>query len=132
MIGDLFGLPHCFYRLNEQRDVVPCSFDEWGKYFGECDRIVGSDLVGPVTVSTVFLGIPHHGGMFETCLFWDDGVEIVQRYETYDKAKAGHNKWTAKSYQSIPLSRFRREKRWRKRIAQGDCFFIQGQIVFDY
>jgi hypothetical protein len=92
--------------------VVPC-FDilEWARWYETADRVVGKTQVGPLTVSTVFLGLDHGWGkrsrFFETMVFGDRTkmVELVPgkkrlfrstpgnyevRYETWAEAEAGH------------------------------------------
>lgn len=78
-------------------DVVPCDdVMEWARRLGDSDaRRVALDLVGDVTVSTVFLGIDHsfRNGppiLFETMVFGGPLDEAMERYSTWDAAEAGH------------------------------------------
>jgi len=46
-----------------------------------------------ITVSTVKLEIPHgpnHNQHYETCLFWDGGSYVTDRYQTEQAAREGH------------------------------------------
>ena len=47
-------------------------------------------------VSTVFLNLNHgfrgEDRWYETCVFWDTGSNVVERYETKDEAKTGHER----------------------------------------
>lgn len=52
-------------------------------------RVVAKTPVGAGEVSTVFLGIEHVGGIFETMTF-GLGEEFQRRYATYADALAGH------------------------------------------
>lgn len=91
-----------WYRLNDERDPVPCTRDEGARYFSTADRTVAKDLVGNDDgrweVSTVFLGLDHghdpHGRplLFETMVFSEGtrNEEYVSRYATWGEAEAGH------------------------------------------
>lgn len=49
-----------------------------------------------IDVSTVALLLGHgrnHDQWFETCLFYDGGSRIVERYRTKEKAKDGHKRY---------------------------------------
>ena len=92
MIGDR----PMYYRL-DGHEVVPATRDDFSRQFEDPDlRRVGSDHVGEVHVSTVFLGLDHAftGGpplVFETMVFGLPGESEYQwRYHTWDEAAAGH------------------------------------------
>ena len=79
--------------------AVPCEdLLEWGRWFETADRHVDLTQIGPLTVSTVFLGLDHSFGegeplLFETMIFGahaeDEAVEGYQdRYPSW--AEAGH------------------------------------------
>ena len=85
------------------REVVPASLYDWGKsYEDRGNRHVGADniehaLLGPLRVSTVFLGQDHGFGgrqlWFETMVFASPGgsdEKYMARYRTYDEAELGH------------------------------------------
>jgi hypothetical protein len=90
--------------------VVPCTnIVEWGLAFENGNRQVGRSQIGPLTVSTVFLGLDHGWGgkslFFETKIFGDrdrmleingrkrlfrSEMPYTARYETWDEAEKGH------------------------------------------
>lgn len=69
---------HHFYRLDDEKNIVPCSLEEWSVMIeNNVGRTVGKTAVGPLSVSTVFLGLPHPGPegfnyFFETMIFGSD------------------------------------------------------------
>jgi hypothetical protein len=89
------------------RQGLPITFLQWGDRFHNLNyrRVVWTDL-GPVQVSTVWLGIDHGWGLgppviFETFIFCEndqaltgaDGEELIDtwgRYRTIEEAIAGH------------------------------------------
>ena len=56
-----------------------------------------TEVKGGVRISTVELPAWARGGglPFETCVFWHDTSEVTKRYETPEKARAGHAQWVA-------------------------------------
>jgi hypothetical protein len=74
------------------------SLDEWVDQKRNFERFcrVGLDTVGEVEVSTVFLGLNMAGGTaehlvcFETLMCGPGGQDVIERYETWDEAAAGH------------------------------------------
>src|SRR6185437_3643792 len=90
-----------YYYILRGKEVVPCGdVLEWGEWFQTAERHVAKTQVGPLTVSTVFLGLNHQffGGaplLFETMIFGshagDEYDESYQdRYSTWDEAVEGH------------------------------------------
>ena len=86
-----------FYKLDENKNVLPCSMDEYVEQFRDHEnhRRVGLDEVHGTTISTVFLCLDHsHGGtplFFETMTFSKHASGKDQRrYSTWDEAVAGH------------------------------------------
>jgi hypothetical protein len=78
------------------RDVV-----DWGRWMELRDRHVARDLVGPILVSTVFLGVDHSivfqedrgPVVFETMIFSDQkemDEMFCRRYRTWAEAERGH------------------------------------------
>lgn len=66
---------------------VSMSSDQWQIV----DTVQGNNK--EFDVSTVELPTPYGANYdrgYETCLFWDDGSYVVQRYETQDEAVNGH------------------------------------------
>jgi hypothetical protein len=87
-----------FYKLIG-RLPVPCDDPlEWALWYGNSDhRRVAETHVGPLRISTVFLGLDHSffdgpAMLFETMIF-DDGEDTYQtRCETWDEAEAMHKR----------------------------------------
>ena len=84
-----------YYRLEGHEPVAVADGLEWAVFFETADRTVARDAVGPVEVSTVFLGIDHRWGeglplLFETMVFGGplDGEQV--RSATWADAVAGH------------------------------------------
>ena len=88
-----------FYTLDDKNNPVPCSLDEWGKYFKhdfkENKRRVAEDRIGEYYISTIFLGVDHNFFevgpplVFETMVFKDDdyGCAIYENhYSTWNEA----------------------------------------------
>jgi hypothetical protein len=85
-----------YYKLIG-RIAVPCDVAEFSPWFATSidQRIVGKTAVGPMVVSTVFIGLDHNFGggdphLFETLVFDDGDNQIVARYHTWDEAERGH------------------------------------------
>jgi hypothetical protein len=83
------------YRLVGRLPVLCRDLHEWARWYEKADRFVAQTNVGPMRVSTVFLGLDHSFGgehpiLFETMVF-DGGEDAYQeRYETWDEAEKGH------------------------------------------
>lgn len=83
------------YKLDRRR-AVPCpDLLEWARWLETADRAVARAKIGPLTVSTVFLGLDHAFGggpplLFETMIF-DGGDDAYQvRTSTWNEALATH------------------------------------------
>lgn len=85
-------------------EVVRCTdFHAWAEFKVdfEVNCRVGNTQVGQRWVSTVFLGTNcrHFGDgppiVFETMIFGPGQSDVVDRYETWDEAAAGHEKVVA-------------------------------------
>jgi hypothetical protein len=87
--------------LRDGRPVPESDPLAWGQWYGViANRRVDETYVGPVRVSTVFLGLDHGHGpgpplFFETMVFGKDDYEeemdnLTRRYTTLDEARAGH------------------------------------------
>lgn len=106
-------LPH-HGMLNENNEVVRISFRQYLDFEGTSKHI-GHDKIGLLTVSTVFLGMEHPGGMwFETMIIGGEanggfaaaeGEEhpFQERYATYDEAMAGHKKACEMARGALPV-----------------------------
>jgi len=95
-----------YYKLDENKNPVPCVFDEWEKNIRhpQYKRVAETTIDGK-WVSTVFLSIDHGFGLtgspilFETMVFEnkDTRGDIYQRrYCTHEEAMKGHTeavKW---------------------------------------
>jgi hypothetical protein len=74
---------------------VPCTLYAWAHWFPTAERIVHLDHVGPLRVSTVFLGLDHSWGdgpplLFETMIFDDNEDGYQTRCTTWDEAELMH------------------------------------------
>lgn len=83
------------------REVVACSLDDWGIWFGtsradESSRVALDEVAG-YSISTVFIGLSTSfrndaSDVFETAVFdASENVEIMDRYATWQEALDGHN-----------------------------------------
>ena len=87
-----------YILVNKQ--VVPCSnLSYWAEWFDDINnRIVKQEEIGEYGVSTVFLGMEHVGGMFETMIFTEIDDELDQSFErshTWDEAEKTHKRIVA-------------------------------------
>jgi hypothetical protein len=84
------------YILKDRKPVACPDMVKWGRWMERADRHVGRTAVGPLDISTVFLGLDHNffGGqpiLFETMIFGFDGEDSYQtRCSTWDEAEAMH------------------------------------------
>lgn len=85
------------YILTDHHIAVPCDLMTWARMFeNPANRIVARTLVGPVLVSTVFLGLDHSFGdgdpvLFETMVFDAEADDNwMCRYCTWEEAVRGH------------------------------------------
>lgn len=72
-----------YYKLNENKEPVACTLTEFGEFFEDMDnrRVKLDEFIHNgrrLFLSTVFLGTPHVGGMFETMLF-DQAPKYMSR-----------------------------------------------------
>lgn len=86
-----------FYIL---KDFKPMAVDlfTWAKWIEKINnkRIAHTD-VGPVSISTVFLGIDHRFGegpplLFESMIFGGPANHEMARYSTFKEAEEGHER----------------------------------------
>jgi hypothetical protein len=106
--------PELYYDL----DGRPISRDEWARLMtlkhearragndgdtrpGDDPSRIGSDHVGDVWVSTVWLGLDHNWGpgpplIFETMVFGGPDDQEQERYPSRVAALAGHDRWVAR------------------------------------
>lgn len=86
-----------YYILTDHHIAVPCDLETWACMFeNPANRIVQQTKIGPVLVSTVFLGLDHSFGagdpvLFETMVFdAEAGDNWMCRYCTWEEAVRGH------------------------------------------
>lgn len=92
-----------YYKL-VGKIAVPATLRECEKQLGDFNsRMVARTEIGPLIVSTIFLGIDHNFGfgpdkdplLFETMIFGGDersdfAESYCERYHTWGEAEAGH------------------------------------------
>lgn len=83
------------YILKDKTPVLVEDLLEWAREFETMDRRVAKDMIGDVTVSTVFLGLDHSFGrgkplLFETMVFGGELDGEQDRYHTWEEAEKGH------------------------------------------
>jgi|SRR5437667_4983830 len=90
-----------YYTLDENKNPVPCTREETGKFYKNRDlKRVARDEIDGYTISTVFLCIDHRFDedkpvLFETMVFDNNnyGVDVYsKRYHTWQEAEEGHKK----------------------------------------
>lgn len=101
-----------YYKLIGRLPVPVRDMIEWARWFETAGRIVIKTDVGPLHVSTVFLGLDHNWSpdpdapplLFETMIFGADadmtppttlrelllGRDYQRRFATWDEAQKGH------------------------------------------
>ena len=95
-------LMHLYYKLDENKNVIPSSLEEWSTFIGDLFpanyRRVGYDTVNGKRISTVFMGLCHNYTsnsniplVFETMIF-DENKQVIyqERYPTCNEAEEGH------------------------------------------
>ena len=86
------------YKLKGKRAVLCKDLQVWANGLDSTARMVATDFVGEVKVSTVFLGVDHNFSnqgppiLFETMVFGGMLDREQQRYATWEKAEAGHKR----------------------------------------
>lgn len=84
------------YILKDKKVVECKDLMKWARWFQNIDgRRVAQDMVGKVSVSTVFLGLDHSFGegkplLFETMIFGGKHDDYQTRYSTWEEAEKGH------------------------------------------
>lgn len=86
-----------YAKLNEKKEVVSCSMEEWVVAFEIKNRRVGHTELGSYEISTVFLGLNHgddeNPEWFETMTFDEHHEEMdCIRCATYEEALKMHGK----------------------------------------
>ena len=91
------------YILDKDNNPVPATTLQWGEWLQEDRRrkiVAKTTLNNGYRVSTVFLGLDHNYSdtgpplLFETMIFPEEGMGelYMERYSTWDKALAGHER----------------------------------------
>lgn len=83
-----------YYVLDENHKAVPATLMEWARFIDGNNRVAAWER-GPVSVSTVFLGLDHSFGgpvplIFETLVFGGPLDGEMKRHSTWAEAEAGH------------------------------------------
>lgn len=93
-----------FYKLDDNKNVIPCSAEEWEKLreemFMNATKHIADDEINDKRISTVWLGLDHKfvgsnkPHVFETMVFTgDSGIEdYCERYSTWKEAEEGHQR----------------------------------------
>lgn len=84
-----------FYIFDQEtHEIKLVDNHTWARWFEDDDnrRIKRTELPNGVMISTVFLGIEHLGGMFETMAFNNEGQEYQERCYTYKEALEMHER----------------------------------------
>ena len=88
-----------YYKLIGRLPVPVRDWLQWGMWMQTASRHVAQTDVGPLHVSTVFIGLDHSFSsnpdappiLFETMIFGDGGeTHYCDRYATWDEAERGH------------------------------------------
>lgn len=91
-----------YFRLGRDNEAQETDRDQWAQGLTSASRVVALDTLGPVRVSTVFLGLDRGAGdpeIFETGVFLlrrrvpkriEKLAGIPARYSTWAQAHAGH------------------------------------------
>lgn len=94
-----------YYILDvDRRTPIPATLKQWSKWFQENDeaRKVAGDYVGPVHISTVFLGLDHRLGagppdIYETMIFGGPLDQAQARCATHAEAEEQHKRMVAEA-----------------------------------
>lgn len=91
-----------FYKLDENKNVIPCSAEEWSSQLEQMvlndTKHVKKEDIGDYWVSTVWLGLDHNyfGGsplVFETMIQGPkEWMDYQERYSTWQEAEEGHKR----------------------------------------
>jgi hypothetical protein len=87
-----------YYILDDNKQVVSCDVRTWAAWLegSEKRRRVAFDEIGPVHISTVFLGLDHRFSgegppiIFETMIFGGEHNDYQDRCSTYEQALKMH------------------------------------------
>jgi hypothetical protein len=84
-----------YYILQGRIPVVCDDIEKWADWNENNNRQIALTKIGPITISTVFLGLNHNLGpglplVFETCIFSEDDSNVAARYTRWADAVTGH------------------------------------------
>jgi len=106
-----------FYNLNENKEPIPCTIEEWAMGVETAVHVADETVVG-CRVSTVFLGLDHNWGegppvLFETMVFGGRFDQHQWRYVTWNGAESGHIKvCTALRRDANPIATVKHWTKW--------------------
>ena len=81
-----------YYILDKNNETREVTCEYWSRWFEDVEnRRVKETHVGKVMISSIFIGIPHEGGMFETMIREPD-KDRIYRYETYKECLKEHGR----------------------------------------
>lgn len=95
-------MPDIFYCFDDNHNILKATeaFNDINEYFTwfEKNKIIKKTLfklndrnIKELVISTVFLGLDHAGGMFETMIFINGKSSYFCRYSSYDEALSYHD-----------------------------------------
>src|SRR3954467_12214751 len=82
------------YLMDEnQKPILATDSTSWIEFM-QTDRHIGLDVIGPIRISTVFLGLSSTMMLYETMIFTSDetyqSMRYQKRYSNVSDAKKGH------------------------------------------
>lgn len=88
------------YYILKDRKPTPCTMMQWARWFGGKDRVVAKSTVCGFRVSTIFLGLEHCGGIWETMVFKGPvidavdagGLDMDRCFGTWEQAEEMHRR----------------------------------------
>lgn len=76
------------YILMGKLAVPEPNWFKWAMWFGTSDRQIAFTVIGPIKISTIFMGVGNC--MFETMIFRGGEGDEQYRYSSWEEAEAGH------------------------------------------
>lgn len=80
------------YYILDGHTPVRATLEEWSKGMSATDRTVARDVIGDVTISTVFIGMGWDNHIFETMIFGGPHDQYQDRCDTWDEAIKMHKR----------------------------------------
>lgn len=86
------------YIFDENDTIIEESLNVWWEFYKDIERRrIGYDIIGNITVSTVFIGLNHscyndEPALFESTIFENGNEKYCKRYYTWEEAQEGHIK----------------------------------------